>query len=302
MYRILSLFDCPLVEIKKMLPKIKEQGFNAVQISPLQNTKDDTSNNWWILYQPINFEIGNRIGSKEELKSLCDEAMKYDIIIIADTVINHLANVSDRDPLTPHPEIDINIKNNENCFKEKKNVTNWDDRYQVTNYCMGLPGLNPNSEIVQSKIIKMLNEYLDLGINGFRFDAAKSIALPEEGCSFFPNVTYSLKRWVPLIYGEVLFADEELIKKYVKYMKVLTNSDSWDKQGVIRFVENKDSYLSKDLGWTKNVDAKRITDDYTTLASIYPNTKYYARNYSKDWEEWKSHRVREANLKLVKKY
>ena len=77
---------------------------------------------------------------------------------------------------------------------------------------MGLPGLNPNSEIVQSKIIKMLNEYLDLGVQGFRFDAAKSIALPEEGCNFFPVITYSLKRWLPLIYGEVLFADKELIK------------------------------------------------------------------------------------------
>lgn len=300
MVRILSLFDCPISDIKRLLPEIKNQGFNAVQISPLQKTKDDSSKNWWILYQPLNFEIGNRLGSKEELRDLCIEADKYGIIIIADTVINHLANISDDDPLTPHPWIDKDIKYNSDCFKEKINVYDWDDRNQVINYCMGLPGLNPNNEIVQEKIINMLNEYLDLGVNGFRFDAAKSIALPEEGCNFFPVVTYSLNRWVPLIYGEVLFANEELINKYAKYMKVLTNCDSYNKDGVIRYIESKDSYLSKDLGWTKNVPKEVISEEYLKLASNYPNTKYYARNYCNDWHEWKSHKVKQANLKLTK--
>ena len=301
MIRILSLFDCHLKEIEKMLPDIKKQGFNAVQISPLQNTKDDNSREWWMLYQPINFELGNRLGSKEDLKSLCMEADKYGINIIADTVINHLANVSDKNPLTPHPKCDADILNSNGCFKEKKIITNWDDRFQVTNYCMGLPGLNPNNEIVQEKIIKMLNLYLDLGVNGFRFDAAKSIALPEEGCNFFPIITYSLKRWVPLIYGEVLFVDDELIKKYAKYMKVLTNCNTSEKESVIRFAENKDSYLSKDLGWTKYTPSRVIMDEYYQLSSIYPNTKFYARNYSIDFYDWKSSIVKEANLKLVKK-
>ena len=301
MIRILNLFDCKLDTIKELLPIIKSQGFNAVQISPLQNTKNDFSNEWWMLYQPLNFELGNRLGSKKDLEDLCIEANKYGIIIVADTVINHLANKAENDPLTPNPLIDRDILNNSSCFKEKRNITNWDNRYEVTHYCMGLPGLNPNNEIVQSKVIKMLNEYLDLGINGFRFDAAKSIALPSEGCDFFPIVTYSLKRWVPLVYGEVLFADEELIGKYVNYMKVLTNSYSWNKEGVIRFIENKDSYLSKDLGWTKYKNVYDITNEYYDLASNFPNTKYYARNYSNDWHEWKSNKIKEANLRLVKK-
>ena len=301
MIRVLNLFDCSLDKIRELLPEIKKQGFNAVQISPLQKTKDDFSKEWWMLYQPLNFEIGNRIGSKDELKKLCLEADKYGIIIIADAVINHLANKSDSEPLTPHPLIDKDIKNNPSCFKEKKLISNWDNREEVTNYCMGLPGLNPNNELVQSKIIGMLNEYLDLGVNGFRFDAAKSIALPEEGCNFFPNITYSLKRWVPLIYGEVLFANEDLISKYVKYMKVLTNSDSWNKEGIIKFIENKDSFLSKDLGWTKYMPISAITNEYAALTGTYPNTKYYARNYTNDWKEWESNQIREANLKLVKK-
>ncbi len=301
MNRILSLFDCPLKDIKKLLPIIKSQGFNAVQVSPLQKTKDDESKEWWILYQPIGFDIGNKIGSKSELYDLCIEAKKYGINIIVDAVINHTANKSDKEYLIPHEKVDKELLLNSDCFKERKQIDNWDSRYQVINYCMGLPGLNPNNHIVQRKIINMLNEYIDLGVNGFRFDAAKSIALPNEGCNFFPVVTYSLKKWIPLIYGEVLFANEFLINEYAKYMKVLTNSETHNKNSVIKFVENKDSYLSKDLGWTKDWSKEKVSEEYSNLVSLYPNTIYYARNYSDDWYEWQSDRVKQSNKKLVLK-
>jgi hypothetical protein len=168
---------------------------------------------------------------------------------------------------------------------------------------MGLPGLNPKNKLVQEKVINMLNEYIDLGVHGFRFDAAKSIALPEEGCDFFPVVTSSLKRWMPVVYGEVLFSSEEEINKYARYMKVLTTSEVSEKTNdkVIRFIENKDSYLSGELGWTKKYKTHDIIDSYKELNSRYENTLYYARNYTNDWYEWMSPKVKEANKVLKKK-
>ena len=152
MNRILSLFDCPLKDVQKLLPIINSQGFNAVQVSPLQPTKDDNSKDWWILYQPLCFDIGNRIGNKEDLYNLCLEAKKYGINIIVDAVINHTANKNDDEALIPHPNVDKELLLNSDCFKERKWVSNWDNRYEVTNYCIGLPGLNPNNKIVTSKI------------------------------------------------------------------------------------------------------------------------------------------------------
>ena len=298
--RILSLFDCNLESIVKFLPEIKHQGFDAVQISPLQNTKDDSSKEWWMLYQPINFVIGNRIGDRYSLKYLCEEAKKYGITIIADAVVNHLASTNNTGSLDPHPWCDRDIIENPDSFKVKRNIDNWDDRYQVTHYCMNLPGLNPNSRLVQRKVINMLNDYISLGIRGFRFDAAKSIALPEEGCDFFPNITYSLDDWMSVIYGEVLFADKELIQKYARYMKVLTNSDAYNNSDIVKFIENKDSYLSRDLGWTKNVDINTINNWYRGICAYYPNTLYYARNYTDDWHSWRREEVRGANLVLKK--
>ena len=297
--RILSLFDCDLKTMVNYLPEIKNQGFDAIQVSPLQNTKDDNSKEWWMLYQPINFNIGNKLGTIDDLKRLCEEADKSGLIIIVDAVINHLASIDNNGSLTPHPDCDKDILSNPDCFKIKTNVSNWEDRYEVTHYCMNLPGLNPNNKIVQQKIIDMLNRYIECGVHGFRFDAAKSIALPEEGCDFFSNVTYCLKKWLPIIYGEVLFSDKELIKKYSKYMKVLTNSDAYNNNDIIKFVENKDSFLSKDLGYTKNNSVNEVNNWYKSICTYYPNTLYYARNYTNDWHSWKSSEVKEANLKLI---
>ena len=310
--RILSLFDCQLEEIKGLVPIIKEQGFDAVQISPLQKTKDDSSKEWWMLYQPISMELGNKIGTREDLKELCDVANDYGVFIIADVVVNHLAGSDNKGSLTPHEDCDKELLYNPDCWKEKKNMgpKDWDDRYKVTHYCMGLPGLNPRNEIVQRKVINMLNEYVDLGVQGFRFDAAKSIALPEEfgeRCRFFPNVTYSLKRPVEVVYGEVLFSDSDLIGKYARYMKVLTTGDYHDKDAIIRFVENKDSYLSGDVGkWTANWSAESVVDAYANwLTPNYPNSLFYARNtyggHPEDWHAWKSEKVRKANkVKVLK--
>ncbi len=299
--RVLSLFDCSLNSIINHLPEIKDQGFDAIQISPLQNTKNDYSHEWWMLYQPINFNLGNRLGNVDDLKRLCDIAHEHGIFIIADVVVNHLASTDEPNSLIPNKMCDKDLLNNWDCWKERRQVQNWDNRYEVTHYCMGLPGLNPNNKLVQQKVIDMLNYYISCGVDGFRFDAAKSIALPEEGCDFFKNVTFSLKKWLPIIYGEVLFSDKELIKKYARYMKVLTNSEGYNKEDLIKFVENKDSYLSKDLSYTKHVPIWDINSWYKGLASYYPNTLYYARNYSNDWNGWKSKEVKEANLKLVKK-
>jgi len=301
MNRILSLFDCPLRDAKRLLPIISRQGFNVIQISPLQRIKTEGNNEWWLLYQPLGFDIGNRLGSKEELYDLCMEARRYGITVVVDAVINHVANKNEWDFLEPHPDVDKDLLWNRECFKPKIQIHNWDDRNQVIHCCLGLPGLNPNSHIVQGKVISMLNEYIDLGVGGFRFDAAKSIALPEEGCDFFPNVTSNLKHWLPLVYGEVLFADKDLIAKYARYMKVLTNYDAYDRDTIIRFIENKDSFLSKDLGYTSKWPKERITREYRNLCGEYPNTLYYARNYTDDWHEWQSKGVEEANKKLVLK-
>ena len=65
------MFQWRLGSIIPMIPTVKEQGFDAIQISPIQGTTYGTE--WWRLYQPINLKIGNtQIGTKEQLQKIND--------------------------------------------------------------------------------------------------------------------------------------------------------------------------------------------------------------------------------------
>ena len=69
--RILHLLNWRLKDVLKVLDKVKEQGFQAIQINPLQPLKEDGFDNWWLSYQPCGFSIGNQYGSKDDLKYSC---------------------------------------------------------------------------------------------------------------------------------------------------------------------------------------------------------------------------------------
>lgn len=296
--RILHLFNWNLNNVIEELEEIKGQGFDAVQINPLQPIREDHSGKWWMSYQPIGFRIGNEYGTKDDLIRLCDLAEDYDLKIIADVIINHMAE-DGRGVLNPADNVDPILKNNSEYWKELRPIYNWGDRFEVTHYCLGLPGLNVDNKDIQFMIANYLNELIDCGVGGFRFDAAKCIALPSEGCYFWPNVLNNLKSPDLFNYGEVIFAGNELIDDYSKYMNVLTNT-GWSyraKDKLVTFVENHDSFL--EFGYTKMKSGDDINTEYLGLAQDYDNTIYYARPYD---ESWKKDMVRAANEINKKSY
>ncbi len=294
--RVLHLFNWRLKDVESELEKISEQGFDAIQINPIQPLKEDGLRQWWMSYQPTAFSIGNFFGSKEDLRKLCFEAERYGIKIIADVVCNHMAQ-ENNGGLHPHEKVDPKIRNRSDFWRETKNIENWNDRYQVTHYCMGLPGLNLNNHDLQDIIIDFLNDLIDCGVAGFRFDAAKHIALPEEGCDFWPRVIYCLKKYGIIVYGEVLFTEKDLVEKYSPYIGVLTNNGGPNGNRVIFFEESHDSYY--DFGYTKDVDSMEIARRYRNLANNYDNTMFYARPFD---ETWKSDIVKQGNKAGIKHY
>ena len=49
----------PLNELIHELDEIRNQGFDAIQINPIQPLKENERYPWWLSYQPIDFKIGN---------------------------------------------------------------------------------------------------------------------------------------------------------------------------------------------------------------------------------------------------
>lgn len=300
--RILHFLNVPIGEIEKEIPCIADQGFDAIQISSVQPFKNEHNEfvDWFMVFQPFAFKIGNRYGSKDELISLCKTANLYHIRIIVDVICNHVANKSDKEPFIPHSDVDSTLTNNPYFWKEKKPVENWEDRMQVTNYCMGLPGLNASNYDLQDLIIQFLQELISCGVGGFRFDAAKSIALPTDHfayypeCHFWPRViSEGLKDYDLYNYGEVIFASNELIKEYAKYMNVLTTWYVKDIPETITYVESHDSFLNNDdMGWTRNLSDEEILKRYLELTKEWNNTIFFHRPNT---NMWKSSIVKHAN-------
>lgn len=307
--KVLECLNWDLKIVEQNLEKIASQGFDCIQITPVQPLKEDHKNNWWLCYQPCGFTIGNQYGSKKDLISLCKVAQYYNIKIILDVICTHVAQGKH---LEFHERVDKSLTENPHFWREKRSIQygwEYDNRYNVTHYCAGgLPGFNLYNWDLQDKIAEFLNECIDCGVSGFRFDSGKSIPLPSDcfyehqkdarPCDFFPRVLTKLDRHDLENYIEVLNVSKELILAYSKYGKVLTDVEylDIDPNILVTYVESHDQYYN----WRHNVVSpysdETITDWYDKKTNFYPNTMYFSRPFS---NEWQSERVKYANKKKV---
>jgi len=197
-------------DIENQLSEIATAGFNSIQVSPVQGTKRNTGE-WWLLYQPCNYEIGNaQLGSYNDFKSLCSSADQYGIKIIVDVVLNHVAD-NGKDGQWDDAVADY-LKRYE-LYHNQGSCQNYKDRWQVTQRNLGnLPDLATQRTDVQQWHINFLNACIDAGADGFRFDAAKHIETnrgedsgkPWAG-NYWDNVLGNLNNRNSLyLFGEVL--------------------------------------------------------------------------------------------------
>ena len=235
--KILHLLQWRLEDITTHLPLIKEQGFTAIQTSPLQGCRDGWE--WWKLYQPTNYRIGNsQIGNKEDLKRLCDKAKEVGIEVYVDVALRNVGT-SETDPNKPNENVDKEILP---YIKDVPPCSNYDDRYEATMKRVGLPMVDYTNRDVQEMHRRYLGELLECGVDGFRIDMLKHFALPEEGCDYIPNVYGHFD--TAYLYGEVLFSPTWLLDKYANYTDVLTDCRLSDESKSVLFVESHDSFLS----------------------------------------------------------
>ena len=77
---IFHAWDWSFKTIEENLQGISDAGYTSIQVSPIQGNKDLNGDSmltsqWWILYQPINFKIGNKqLGTRDEFKEMCEKA------------------------------------------------------------------------------------------------------------------------------------------------------------------------------------------------------------------------------------
>lgn len=208
---ILHCFDWTLADIQEEIPNIAKAGFTAVQTSPVHERAGKGSV-WYDVYRPYDFKIGNGLGTEADLKALCAKAHEYGVKVIVDVVANHTdySNVADR-------------LMDQGLYHKPFDVSNWNDRNQVTHGKIGMWDLDTNNPTVQAIIKQYIQDLKACGVDGIRWDAIKHIGLPSEGDSFMQNVVdqemYN--------YGEILDGtggdDKTLFPEYQTYMSITDN-------------------------------------------------------------------------------
>ena len=303
----LHAFNWTYREIMINLENIRNAGFKNVLTMPVQEPKSGGSA-WWAFYQPLSFSVGDNsaLGNSEDLKALCAEAEKYGICILADIVVNHMATTDDEgkeadgtpmvSPAVREYEPKLYDNRNEDVdgigltFHHNKTAqgSGADTQY----YAYGnLPDLNTANPYVQERVLSLLKECIDLGVDGFRFDAAKHVeteADPDYPSDFWDKTLEEAKKYYPEKTGKNLYAYGEILNSptgrsltnYTSHMRITDDGFT---------AQMKNVFSSKDP--QKILDATLKTDNAEELIAwveshdeyVTSNTHYSDVRVAKFW-------------------
>ncbi len=238
---ILQVFSWDFNTIKKSLPDIAAAGYTAVQTSPINTCLEGDNGGmelygdgkWYYHYQPTDFKIGNyQLGSRDEFKSLCEEADKYNIKVLVDVIANHTTPQLDA---VSKDLIEAGGGSFETLFHKgnAKDIKDWGDRLECTTYKMGgLPDINTERPSFQEYFVEFINDCIECGADGFRYDTAKHIGLPDDpkeddgfNNNFWERAVKDVNNADKLfIYGEVLQGSNDRLTDYIKEIGRTTSS------------------------------------------------------------------------------
>jgi alpha-amylase len=296
---ILHCFCWNFKTIENSLEDIAAAGYSTIQTSPINECLEgegggmclysEGEGKWYYHFQPTDYTIGNyQLGTKDEFKSMCKKAEKLGIKVIVDVVANHTT------PTTGaiNKKLLNAVGGMDNLFHQNNSmdISDYSNRLQCTTYKMGgLPDINTENKAYQDYFIKFLNDCIDCGADGFRYDAAKHIGLSDDPKdpkssknNFWDRVTTEVHNAKSIFnYGEVLQGNGDRIEDYVKKIGACTassyggslrnsivnnNLDSFvlddlrvgDKPNCVTWVESHDNYIN-DGNWAAMGDEDILT-------------------------------------------
>ena len=229
--------------------EIAKQGFTAIQTSPLQPIKEPIRsdlNNAWAIYQPIDYVIGNDLGTEEDLRNLANKCHKNGLKLIVDVVFHHLANERGND-------VSHLVKDEYKRFYNDSfiNINDYNNEHELTCRSLaGLPALDLENETIIEAQFNYLRQLKATGVSGVRVDAFKHLIK-----SYRVRLAEELKKldMYEYSYGEVIFADKELQKSYDE-LPLYVNQSIYNGSQYGAIISHDDfngqnPYLHKDINW-----------------------------------------------------
>ena len=175
-----------IIGIISKLDYLKELGIDVIWVCPMYKSPNDDNGYDISDYQDIMDDFGNM----EDFDLLLDEVHKRGMKLIIDLVINH---TSDEHPWFMESKLSKDSKKRDWYIwrdgKDGVEPNNWEsifkgsawqydentEQYFLHLFSKRQPDLNWDNEEVRQEIYKMINWWLDKGIDGFRVDAISHI-------------------------------------------------------------------------------------------------------------------------------
>ncbi|WP_455133109.1 alpha-amylase [Microbacterium aurum] len=178
-----QLFQRPWTSIAEDCEQvIGPAGFAWVLTSPPQEHIAGTQ--WWTSYQPVSYRVDSKLGTEAEFADMVTRCAAVGVDVIADAVVNHMAGI---DGGTGVADTAFTHYSYPGLYEEgdfhhcgltpDDDIADYSSREQVqTCELSNLADLDTSSPTVRETIAGYLRHLRDLGVAGFRIDAAKHMA------------------------------------------------------------------------------------------------------------------------------
>ncbi|XP_058454603.1 alpha-amylase A-like [Malaya genurostris] len=187
---IVHLFEWKYSDIAQECERwLGPRGFGGIQLSPVNENvivappASDNNRPWWERYQPISYKLTTRSGTEADFLDMSQRCNAVGVRLYVDIIINHMAAHPD-DGSTGHgtggstavpqdrdfPAVPYILSD----FNPSCEITDWNDAEMIRNCeLFGLPDLDQSIETVRNELVAFMDHLIDLGVAGFRVDAAK---------------------------------------------------------------------------------------------------------------------------------
>lgn len=160
------------------------KGFSAVQVSPPNEHAIVEGFPWYQRYQPVSYQLESRSGNRAEFINMVKTCKEAGVDIYVDAVINHMTGVvapgqakqgSAGSPFSHFKYNDYSYQDFHHCNRNGDDqIHNYGDRYEVQNCALvNLADLDTEATYVQNRLSQYLLDLVNIGVAGFRIDAAK---------------------------------------------------------------------------------------------------------------------------------
>ncbi len=173
---ILHLFDWNISDIRAELPAIAEAGFGAIQLSPMQGNAADNAE-WFYAYLP--YDMKNNVG-RRRVEAHAHRPVPGGRGLRHKVIVDVVANPCQRVVEPPRLEVEQHrLLALHQLQGHQLRRAQLDTHDNLGDY----PDLNSEHADVQAAVKPMWKNLKAAGVKGIRWDAAKHIGLPSEGCA-----------------------------------------------------------------------------------------------------------------------